>query len=315
VLAVRSTESFTEPFVNLLVELRWGGKGDLIREYTLLLDPPGFASANRALAANRALEADRPADAAPVTNTASIPLSPAAPDVPAAPAAATPIVETKTQTVARQVDPPADQPNQTSGERAARKTTQVKVGAKATLRGIAWRIGERSDSDLKRMMIAIFRANPNAFDGNINRLYLGAVLTIPSDTELAAISRAEAKREFHAQMSAWLAPGRAAAAPVLAKSVAETAVRATSALAKSVSVTPVHAKSVAETAVPATSTVATSETETLGRRVQSLEQELSQMKGLLESEQNLLLICGSKRRAPRCRRSPSRRRLLPQINQ
>jgi pilus assembly protein FimV len=277
VLAVRSTESFTEPLVNLLVELRWG-KGDLIREYTLLLDPPGFASSNRAVAENRALGVDRPAEAAPVTNTAATPLVPVAPDVPAAPAAATPIVETKTQTVARQVDPTADQPNKTGGERAARKTTQIKVGAKATLRGIAWRVGERSDSDLQRMMIAIFRANPNAFDGNINRLYLGALLTIPSDTELAAISRAEAKREFHAQMSAWRTSVRAVASS-----------SATSALAKSVSVTPVLPKSVSETVVPAKSAVATPETETLGRRVQSLEQELSQMKGLLESEQNQLV--------------------------
>src|ERR1700674_1782644 len=44
VLAVRSTESFTEPVVNLLVDLNWGS-GELVRQYTLLLDPPGFASA------------------------------------------------------------------------------------------------------------------------------------------------------------------------------------------------------------------------------------------------------------------------------
>src|ERR1700692_2296968 len=43
VLAIRSTESFTEPVVNLLVDLTWG-HGELVRQYTLLLDPAGFAS-------------------------------------------------------------------------------------------------------------------------------------------------------------------------------------------------------------------------------------------------------------------------------
>ena len=46
VLAVRSTEAFTEPLVGLLVDLRWHG-GEMIRQYTLLLDPPGFAPAAR----------------------------------------------------------------------------------------------------------------------------------------------------------------------------------------------------------------------------------------------------------------------------
>src|ERR1700722_3793423 len=41
VLAVRSTESFTEPAVNLLVDVRWS-TGELVRQYTLLLDPAGF---------------------------------------------------------------------------------------------------------------------------------------------------------------------------------------------------------------------------------------------------------------------------------
>ena len=51
VLAVRSTDSFTEPVVNLLVDLNWGN-GQLVRQYTLLLDPAGFASAVPAPAAS-----------------------------------------------------------------------------------------------------------------------------------------------------------------------------------------------------------------------------------------------------------------------
>src|SRR5271170_7315149 len=49
VLAVRSTESFTEPVVNFLVDLNWRN-GQLIRQYTLLLDPPGFGAPHTAAA-------------------------------------------------------------------------------------------------------------------------------------------------------------------------------------------------------------------------------------------------------------------------
>jgi pilus assembly protein FimV len=42
VLKIRSTESITEPFVTLLVEANWA-RGRLVREYTMLLDPPVFA--------------------------------------------------------------------------------------------------------------------------------------------------------------------------------------------------------------------------------------------------------------------------------
>jgi len=89
-------------------------------------------------------------------------------------------------------------------------------------------VGERSEPDLQRMMLAIFRANPGAFDGNINRLHLGALLTIPTESELSAISRAEAKREIHAQMAAWhpavraMASIRGAAAAAAATSAAST---------------------------------------------------------------------------------------------
>ena len=256
VLAVRSTESFTEPLVNLLVDLHWRNN-ELVREYTLLLDPAGLAS----------------------------PLpAPAAPNEPAAPPAATPVVETKTQTVARRMDPPPDE-SDPGAERAVRRTTHIKVGAKATLRGIAWRVGERSDSDLQRMMIAIFRANPTAFDGNINRLHLGAVLTIPSHAEAAAISKAEARREVHAQMAAWRTPVRAVAAvsatPVAAAPVPATPVRAAVAAGA-----PPAAPMPGNAAEGAPAALAD---QALDHRVQSLEQELSDMKAQLERERDQLM--------------------------
>jgi len=268
VLAIRSTDAFTEPLVNFLVDLRWH-KGEIVREYTLLLDPPNFGSTSR---------------------LAALPAAPAAPDVPAVPPAAQPLIGTRMQTMSRPV-------GQTSG--ASDQPAHLKVGANATLRGIAWRLGARSEADLKKMMIAIFRANPGAFDGNINRLHLGAVLDIPSDAALAAISTTDAKREFHAQMIAWHAsPKRFAAsndiptapfanAPVPQLSGVAAATVASAAVARAAAAAAAHA---AGAAAAAASDADPQDSEALNRKVASLEKELSDVKGQIDSDQDKIAV-------------------------
>jgi pilus assembly protein FimV len=251
VLSVRSTESFTEPVVNFLVDLHWHN-GEMIRQYTLLLDPPGFAASMRA-----------------------------APNTPVAPDAAAPIALTKAQTVSRQAEPPHDQAGSAGDQGAGRKTTHIKIGAKSTLRGIAWRVEERSESDLQRMMIAIFRANPSAFDGNINRMRRGAVLAIPARAELAAISKTEAKHEVQAQMAAWRShtPAGDAATPNAASSSGTA--NSSSATVQSGGAAP-SGKIAGDASDPLGAAA-------LGVRVQSMEQELREMKGLMDGERDQLV--------------------------
>lgn len=178
ILTVRSTEAFTEPLVNFFVDLRWTG-GELVREYTLLLDPPTITESYR-----DAPQADSPAAA---SASASAPTGDGEPAVPAAAA-----------------PPPA--PSARATERASLHTPLPKrytVAPRDTLGAIAHRAGARSDADMMKMIVAIFHANPGAFAGNINRLRVGAVLDIPSVEELSAVSSKEAAREVHAQMLAW----------------------------------------------------------------------------------------------------------------
>src|SRR6202041_1248651 len=78
VLAVRSSESFTEPVVNFLVDLHWHN-GEMIRQYTLLLDPPGLATP---VPAASSVPATRTATAATAATAAVS--TPAAPGIPAA---------------------------------------------------------------------------------------------------------------------------------------------------------------------------------------------------------------------------------------
>jgi pilus assembly protein FimV len=272
VLVIRSTDSFTEPVVNLLVDLRWHN-GEVIRQYSLLLDPAGFPAATQVAAAVRSpvvplASLALPAPAAAVTNTLAAAATPiASPDVKASPAVST-----------------------------TRATTHVKIGAKATLRGVAWRVGARSDSDLKKTMLAIFRANPNAFEGNINRLRLGAVLTIPSAADISTISQEDAGREIHAQMTAWRsAPQRARAAAAHVQAT-PAHVQATPAhvqvMPAHVQATPEHAQGMTPT-VPAADAIKAggdaAEAAALNLRVQSLEQGLHDIQGQLERENDKLL--------------------------
>ncbi len=242
VLNVRSAEPFTDPVINFLVDLRWNN-GELIREYSLLLDPAGFSPSS--VAAATTTMSDRP---------------PASRDAGPAPAAKTndPRVAAMTQETPSRAKPSKALVETVPADRTS-VAQQHRVVPRDTLRGIVRRAGARSESHAQRMMIAIFRANPHAFEANINLLHLGALLTLPSEDEVAAIDTADARREVRAQMTAWRLDGR----PAAPRRVASMPVAAP---------TP--------NAAPADA----SDTDALKGRVQSLEQALDDMHKQLASE-------------------------------
>lgn len=303
VLAIRSSESFSEPLIDLVVDLRWRN-GQLIRQYSLLLDPVGFPAAPQAATALPVPPTEAALPAAVITaasGPASIPAEPSNnPPAETAPAAVT--------------ESAAD--SSRSAPVSTRTMTQIKVGAKATLRGVAWRVGARSDADLNQMMIAVFRANPSAFDGNINRLRLGAMLRIPSAEEVAAIPHTEANRETRAQMKAWRAsvkrPGSnpvsavaeaAPAVPASAPPVADAAplAAATAARAPAPSVPAASTVAAAPAAAPSApaptkSADASSEKAVLTTQLVSLEGSLHDLQAQLEAQHNKLLTLQAQQR-------------------
>jgi FimV-like protein len=114
------------------------------------------------------------------------------------------------------------------------------------------------------MMIAIFRANPHAFEGNINRLHRGALLSIPALEDVQTIDAADAKREVHTQMTAWRLDGR----PVAPHRIAADSIA-----------TPAPNAGSAPTPTPQANkaSVDASANDALKGRVQSLEVELDNM--------------------------------------
>ncbi len=98
---------------------------------------------------------------------------------------------------------------------------EITVAHGQTLSQIAGQV-DASGTSVNRVMIALQRANPNAFiDNNINRLKAGAVLHVPDADAMRAITAAEANALVHEQVESWrrgiaptpqLQPGEAAAA-------------------------------------------------------------------------------------------------------
>ncbi len=61
-----------------------------------------------------------------------------------------------------------------------------------------------SDVSLERMLVALYRANAEVFDGkNMNRLKTGKILRLPDASELNDIKQAEATKEIRAQVADW----------------------------------------------------------------------------------------------------------------
>ncbi len=184
VLRVRSSDPVTEPFVTFLVEITWP-RGHLIREYTALLDPPVFENKQAAAAPVAAPETGAAASA--TTGTVERP----APAAPAPQAAPTPPASSPATGTA-----PTEAPTTVAG-------SEYRVVRGDTLTQIAHRAGAVSRSDVNRLMIATFRANPTAFDGNINRLHKGAVLKIPGSEEWGTVDASAAQHEVSRQIAEW----------------------------------------------------------------------------------------------------------------
>lgn len=167
-----------EPFLSLLLEADWQG-GRALREYTVLLDPPVQAPAARVPASTAA---ETPAEREP-----------------AAVREPEPARTTPAPAPARTRQAPAPQTARTTGSESRRYGPVVN---NQTLWGIAREVRPDRRIGMNQMLVAIYRANPQAFDDNMNRLYAGATLSIPDAEAIRAIDRNTANREVAEQTRA-----------------------------------------------------------------------------------------------------------------
>src|SRR3989454_8242556 len=218
-LRVRPTQPVNDPFLEILVELQWT-TGRLVREYTVLLDPPEYrgpqaiAAAPAARATPAAAPEPKPAEApaaqpAPESARAPAPAPLEAkplPSVPARAAEPAPVAEAQVEKpaaaeaekpAAAEAEKPAAEP---VGEPAAAEEGKVAVKKGDTLSEIARQNLPRG-ANLNQMLIAIYRANEDAFiRKNVNLLRAGRILDIPGAEAVSAIDPEEARRLVQAHM-------------------------------------------------------------------------------------------------------------------
>jgi pilus assembly protein FimV len=242
VLKITSPRPVTEPFVTLLVEANWP-RGRLLREYTVLLDPPVFAPAP------------------PVPEPVAVPRASTSAAEPA-PARTEP-----TPSTAPSPSAPVPAPRRAAAAVAAEPGSTYQVQPRDTLWEIASAAFPGARSDVNRAMVAIYQANPQAFGGNINVLRAGSELRMPSSGDVSAISASAAAEEVARQYQQWQAG--ASTAPGAATDGGRLRL-----------VTPEQGSAAPSTATqPAPSAAGASE---LQSRVQQLEAELAEARRLLE---------------------------------
>jgi pilus assembly protein FimV len=176
-LRVTSDRAVQEPFVDVILDISWAS-GRLVREYTMLFDPPAIARA--------------PAPSAPATAPVIAAAPPAAAPAPS-PRASRPVAEPR---AAAAPVPAAAAPATAPAPLGA---DEYKVRPGDTLSRIAGRT-QRPGVSLDQMLVSLFQANPDAFVGNnMNRLKSGVVLSVPSADEAKAVTPSEARQLIQAQ--------------------------------------------------------------------------------------------------------------------
>ena len=203
VILVNSRRPITEPFVTMLVEAIWA-RGRLLREYTVLLDPPILLNSTVLLPVPEVARSIQPAatglpdttrPAGPINRPAPAPVAPpTAINRPAPAPVAPPTVPTAPPLQTRE---------------------PIRIGAPSSAGGsygpirraeTLWAIAEQYRPEgitMNQMLVAIYSANLHAFGGNMNTLYQDVTLRIPQLAELGGVSSVAATQEALRQTALW----------------------------------------------------------------------------------------------------------------
>lgn len=167
-IKIASDVPMREPFLDMILMANWAN-GQLMREYTLLLDPPVFDEGGAVAPVKAAKTESAAIDRGDKKAVAAAPAAKSAPWV--APA----------------------------GSYGPTSRTD-------TLWSVAQEMRPNSSVPVPQMMIALLKENPEAFvDGNVNNLKAGYILRSPSMDVINSISSSQAAAETNRHYQAWQA--------------------------------------------------------------------------------------------------------------
>ena len=186
-IVITSEDPVLEPYLDFIVEARWPS-GRLLREYTVLVDPPVFDQSNPVVSASRRVaEVDgepEPAKKKSVTSST-----------------------TGTRVDVRDSNlAPGEMPNRafnSSTSPAPVAGTRYMIHRDDTLWDIA-STARPAGASVYQTMLDIQRLNPDAFiGGNINRVKAGYIVYLPDENDISSGNLSQALAEVREQNEAW----------------------------------------------------------------------------------------------------------------
>lgn len=192
IISITSEDPVLEPFLDFIVEARWPS-GRLLREYTVLVDPPLFDSSTPVVSATQR-----------VSEVEGTPLPGSAEKKSTDPAAASGTrVDVRNSDLAPGAMPQRDFNADTAA--TPRAGARYMIHRDDTL----WQIASAARPDgtsVHQTMLDIQRLNPDAFiDGNINRIKAGYIIYLPEEGDISSQDLASALAEVKQQNEDWRA--------------------------------------------------------------------------------------------------------------
>jgi len=185
-ILIRSDEPVLEPYLDLIVEARWPS-GRLLREYTVLVDPPVLSQATPVVSASERVQ-EVEGTAAPAKKNEQVDSSGTH-------------VDLHQSTLAPGAMPQREY--NASTDSSPVPGSRYMIHRDQTL----WEIANQAKpagATVHQTMLEIQRLNPDAFiNGNINRIKAGYIIYIPSADEIGSVELSAALEEVKEQNAAW----------------------------------------------------------------------------------------------------------------
>jgi len=182
ILRIRSNTPINDPYLDMLIQVDWAS-GRLLREYTVLLDPPEYKQATNAAS-----------DFSPVVRPNVNAASTASVSSAAKPLAGN-VKRSQKKSVRAETAEDASQKEAGVGELTTKRgDTLAAIAQKMQVEGVS----------LDQMLVGLFENNKSAFvNANMNQLKVGQIIKAPSVETLTAIDTKQAKQALKVHASNW----------------------------------------------------------------------------------------------------------------
>ena len=203
ILKLKTNQAVNDPFLDMLIQVDWAS-GRLLREYTVLLDPPGYKTQIDKSNISQQIQAPASTQTGETTTEAAMPLMKSAAGDNIVTLSGNKIIaegkqkktgkSRKVKSIKQEESDVPDISKSHDDYTTKRGDTLSTVAKQMQVEGVS----------LDQMLVGLYQNNPNAFSGdNMNRLKAGQIIRTPSAEEFNTINQKTAHAEVKLQAQNW----------------------------------------------------------------------------------------------------------------